>query len=80
MLNEFESDFKQMRLEALDTFRRLVALLYREIGVLNSRNHPELAGKRKLESGFFATPARTIIARQVYQRTRPAPDPEGHYL
>jgi atypical dual specificity phosphatase len=77
MLNEFESDFKQMRLEALDTFRRLVALLYREIGVLNSRNHPELAGKRKLESGFFATPARKIIARQVYQRTRPAPEPEA---
>jgi hypothetical protein len=77
MLDKFENDFKQMHLEALDTFRRLVALLYREIGVLNPRNHPELAGKRKLESGYFATPARKIMARQVYQRTKPAPDPEA---
>jgi atypical dual specificity phosphatase len=77
MLNELENDCRQMRLEALDTFRRLVALLYREIGVLNPRNHPELAGKRKLESGFFATPARKTMPREVYQRTKLSPDLEA---
>jgi hypothetical protein len=47
-----------------------VALLYREIGVLDHYNHRELANKRKLESGFFSTPARKRISRECYRKNR----------
>lgn len=77
MLDDFEEDVKKTRIEALDTFRKLVALLYREIGVLDSRNHRELAGKRKLEFGFFSTPARKTMSRELYRKTRQHAEPRS---
>ena len=53
---------------ALDYFRRLVALIYREIGVLKPRNHPEIAKKALLQGGFFGAD-RKEKARQIYQLT-----------
>ena len=64
----------EIEAQALDTFRRLVAVVYREIGVLDSRNHGEIAQKRKRSSGFFATPQRKIFANDGYQRTKKSAD------
>ncbi len=77
ILKDFEKDFNELHFKAIDTFRKLVALLYREIGVLDSRNHRELASKRNLQSGFFANPARKRMAREIYQRTKTAPKPDA---
>lgn len=57
-------------MEALDTYKKLVALLYRKIGILVTRNHPEIANKRKIKSGFFSTPARKNMSREIYRKTR----------
>jgi len=70
MLYNFEEHVQKRRREAVDTFRKLVALLYREIGVLDHYNHRELAGKRRLESGFFSTPACKRMSREFYRKTR----------
>ena len=59
-----------MNREPADTFRRLVALLYREIGVIDARNHVEITAKCKRHSGFFSTPARKVMARDVFQDTK----------
>ncbi len=61
-------------MEALDTFRKLIALLYREIGMLKSRNHQELAGKRKLEFDFFPDRRKTLSG-DLYRRTRQHAEP-----
>ena len=53
---------------ALDYFRRLVALIYREIGVLKFANHPEIAKKALLQGGFFG-PDRKERAKQIYRLT-----------
>ncbi len=68
MLYHFEKHVQKTRIEAVDTCRKLVALLYREIGVLDIYNHPELAGKRKLESGFFPR-QRKVMSRKFYRKT-----------
>jgi atypical dual specificity phosphatase len=77
MLDSFEETVKKTREDALDTFQKLVALLYREIGVLDARNHRELASKRKLGSGFFSTPARKIMSHQLYWKARNHAEPES---
>jgi hypothetical protein len=43
--------------------------LYLEIGMLKSRNHRELAGKRKLEFDFFPH-TRKIFSHDLYWKTR----------
>ena len=75
MLDDFEEDVTKICIEALDTFRKLVAFLYREIGVLDFHNHRELAAKRKLEFGFFSTPARKTMSRELYRKTRQHAEP-----
>ncbi len=59
--------------KAVDTFRRLVALLYREIGVLLPRNHEEVATKRRMSMKFFDENRKTT-SHAVYRRTRNDPD------
>lgn len=53
------------RARGLDYFRRVVALLYREIGVITGRNHAELAAKAKSREPFFAD--RKGQAKQLYK-------------
>jgi hypothetical protein len=53
---------------AIDYFRRLVALIYREIGVLKSANHPDIAKKALLQGGFFGAD-RKEKAKQIYRLT-----------
>jgi hypothetical protein len=64
----------EIHTKAADTYRRLVAVLYREIGVLDERNHAELAKKRVKAFGFFATPQRKIMAKDAYQKTKKSTD------
>jgi hypothetical protein len=54
--------------DVLDCFRRLVSLLYREIGVLKPQNHADVAAKAKLSAPFFKDRKRD--AKRVYQETR----------
>ena len=65
----------QARDKPLEAFRKIISFLYREVGVLDSRNHPQIAKQRRLEYGFFATPQRKTIARELYLRTRSVEDP-----
>lgn len=58
----------KLRSEALDYFRRLVALTYREIGVLETRNHEAVAAKAKRDGGFFGD-ERKKRATQLYRMT-----------
>ncbi len=60
--------------DLVDVLRKLVALLYREVGVLLPQNHEVIAGRRKLDSGFFPD-ARKLIAHRVYQATKNDADP-----
>jgi len=76
VLEMFARDVDEIHRQALDTFGRLVALLYREIGVMNERNHSEIAGRRNLSSGFFATPQRKVMARELYSATSGTRDPD----
>jgi len=66
-LEEFARHADRDRHKAIQTLAKLVALSYREIGVLDQRNHPTLAAKRNLGSGFFITPTRKKMAREIYQ-------------
>ena len=59
----------QPRDGALYYFRHLVYCLYREIGVLRSSNHAEVAKKAWLKSGFF-TGDRKRQAGDLYCMTR----------
>ncbi len=61
--------------EGLEALRKIISFLYREVGVLNSRNHPQIAKRRRLKSGFFATTQRKTIARELYWRTCSVDDP-----
>jgi hypothetical protein len=63
----------QVRNQALNHFRHLVALLYREIGVLQPRHHETIAAKAKLSGGFFG-PNRKERALQLYRLTRAETD------
>lgn len=54
-----------IRAKGLDYFRRTVAMLYREVGVLKPKNHPSLAKKAKLAEPFFAD--RKAQAKQLYK-------------
>lgn len=58
----------QKSLEVTDCFRRLVSLLYREIGVLKPQNHGDIAAKAKLSEPFFKDRKRE--AKRIYQETR----------
>lgn len=58
----------KLRSQALDYLRRLVALAYREIGVLETRNHKAIAAKAKRDDGFFGT-GRKERAKQLYRMT-----------
>lgn len=58
----------ETRSDAVEAFRRLVSLLYREIGVLKTRNHPRVAAKAKLGAPFFQD--RKGEAKRIYRETR----------
>lgn len=58
-------DEAAIRTKGLDFFRRTVALLYREIGVLKPANHAGVAAKAKLSEPFFAD--RKAQAKQLYK-------------
>jgi hypothetical protein len=59
-------DDASIRKKGLDYFRRVVALLYREIGVLKAANHAGVAAKARLSGGFFGTD-RKLQAKQLYK-------------
>jgi hypothetical protein len=50
----------------LDYFRRVVALVYREIGVLKAPNHAAVAAKINAAGGFFG-PQRKVEAQKLYK-------------
>ena len=50
----------------LDYFRRVVALIYREIGVLRLRHHRLIASKAKLVGELFG-PDRKVQAKRLYK-------------
>jgi hypothetical protein len=50
----------------LDYFRRVVALVYREIGVLRASNHQAIASKANAAGGFFGLD-RKAQAKQLYK-------------
>jgi hypothetical protein len=50
----------------LDYFRRMVALVYREIGALKVSNHHLFASKANLAGGYFGQ-ARKVQAKQLYK-------------
>ena len=58
-------DETAIRARGLNYFRRTVALLYREIGVLKPFNHPGVAVKAKFSEPFFAD--RKVQAKQLYK-------------
>jgi hypothetical protein len=58
----------QKRPDVTDCFRRLVSLLYREIGVLKPQNHGDIAAKAKLSEPFFKE--RKRAAKRLYRETR----------
>ena len=64
----------QLHKNALDHYRRLVALLYREIGVLKESNHP-LARKAKKTDPLFAQASRKQRAKFIYGLTLAQTDP-----
>lgn len=61
--------------EALDYFRKLVSFLYREVGAMVRKNHPELFDRSKMvTSGFSA--ARKSETKKIYRATISEVDPE----
>jgi hypothetical protein len=54
-----------VRAKGLDYFRRTTAMLYREIGVIQRKNHPAVAAKAKTSEPFFKD--RKGQARQLYK-------------
>jgi hypothetical protein len=62
--------------EALDTFRKMVSFLYREVGMLKRRNHPELADEAKLKGTFFSHQRKTL-AKQFCHQTMQMETPAG---
>ncbi len=50
----------------LDYFRRVVALVYREIGVLKASNHAAIASKMNAAGGFFGQ-QRKVEAKKLYK-------------
>lgn len=68
---------KQQSMEAHETefyfFRKLVYLLYLEIGALQPRVHPELAEKAKLNTAFFQREKESQAAR-LYRETETKTD------
>jgi len=62
--------------EALETYRKLVSLLYREIGAMHRNNHPELHdGSTLALSGFAAQ--RKNRAREIYCESRADQNPDA---
>jgi hypothetical protein len=58
----------------MDYFRRLVSLLYREIGVLKPQNHRAVAARTRLLAPFFRN--RKQEARRLYLETRHEKKPQ----
>ncbi|MFQ5662352.1 MAG: hypothetical protein ACE5HL_00770 [Terriglobia bacterium] len=52
--------------QGLDYFRRVVALVYREIGVLEASNHAAIAAKINAAGGFFGQ-QRKVEAKKLYK-------------
>jgi hypothetical protein len=67
-------DDTQLRVAALDHYRRLVSLVYREIGVLRASHHP-LAAKAKAKDPLFKNETRKGRARDIYRMTLAETDP-----
>lgn len=76
VLEMFAREVSEIYNQAHDTFARLVALLYREVGVLDERNHSEIAAKRKMSSDFFPR-RRKRISQELYLDTSAKRDPEA---
>ncbi len=55
--------------EPINMFRKATSFLYREIGILEPRNHSELYARADKQHGFFS-PARKRIARELYHQTK----------
>jgi hypothetical protein len=65
----------QLTVAALNHYRRLVALLYREIGVLRDANH-SLARKAKAKDPLFQNETRKSRARDIYRATLSQTEPQ----
>lgn len=61
--------------EALDYFRKLVSLLYREVGAMVRDNHPELFDRSTMATSGFSA-ARKSAAKKIYRTTISEVDPE----
>ena len=61
--------------EALDYFRKLVSLLYREVGAIERDNHPELFDRSTMATSGFSA-ARKFEAKKIYRTTISEVDPE----
>ena len=62
--------------KALETYRKLVSLLYREIGAMLRNNHSELYDGSKLADSGFAG-QRKKRAREIYCESRADQDPDA---
>jgi len=62
--------------ETLDFLRKEVSFLYREVGILKTRNHPELAQKSNIR-GIFFSHQRKKIARDIYHQTKAEDQPSS---
>jgi hypothetical protein len=60
---------------ALYVFRKLVYVVYLEIGALQPRNHPQVAEKAKLNTAFFQRDKERQAA-SLYHQTETETDPE----
>lgn len=60
---------------ALYVFRKVVYLLYLEIGALQPRNHPEIAGRARLNTAYFQR-EKERQAAELYHQTEQEMDPE----
>ena len=66
----------QIRSLALDHYRRLVALLYREVGVIRKSHHAQVFAKIRQDPLFQPT-SRKDRARQLYKLTLSEMTPSG---
>jgi hypothetical protein len=65
-INE-QNDF--IKENAYDYFRKLVSFIYREVGILKEKNHPELYKKSKMVCSGFAG-NRKKKAKEIYHLTK----------
>jgi hypothetical protein len=67
-IKEGVAPMEVLKAKALDYFRRLVSLVYREVGVLSEHNHPAVYSRAKIGEGFFGS-GRKRRAAEIYAQT-----------